>query len=121
MSSKGFESWAIVELFGHQQIAGFVSEAEIGGGSFIRVDVPAVNREGVNHEGCTKYFGPSAIYAIHPCEDLVAREAAERIERRRAPVPVRVPSLEPPREGPVLIGPGEPWEEVEDDGRLPLF
>jgi hypothetical protein len=35
-----FDSWAVVELFGHQQIAGRVTEASIGGCSFLRVDVP---------------------------------------------------------------------------------
>ena len=32
--------WAIVEIFGHQRIAGFLSEQTIGGQSFVRVDVP---------------------------------------------------------------------------------
>ena len=35
-----FDQWAVVELFGHQQIAGRVTEASIGGCSFLRVDVP---------------------------------------------------------------------------------
>jgi hypothetical protein len=31
MESEKFESWAIVEIFGHTQIAGKVSEATIAG------------------------------------------------------------------------------------------
>ena len=35
-----FEEWAVLELFGHQRLAGLVSEVQIGGASFVRVDVP---------------------------------------------------------------------------------
>jgi hypothetical protein len=58
-----FESWCLVELFGYSQIAGFVTEATIAGGAFIRVDVPNPQGEGDLY---TRYFGPSAIYAINP-------------------------------------------------------
>ncbi len=37
-----FEQFAIVELFGHQIIAGLVSEQVIGGQGFVRVDVPTI-------------------------------------------------------------------------------
>src|SRR5262249_35608737 len=58
-----FEHWCLVELFGHQRIAGFVSEATIGGGAFVRVDVPNPHGEGDLY---TRHFGPAAIYAINP-------------------------------------------------------
>lgn len=35
-----FEGWAILELMGHRRLAGHISEAQIGGASFIRIDVP---------------------------------------------------------------------------------
>jgi len=60
---EGFSHWAIIELMGHQQIAGFVTEATIAGGAFIRVDVPNPDAEGDLY---TRYLGPSAIYAINP-------------------------------------------------------
>lgn len=40
--SQPFESWALVELFGHQRIAGHVTEQQIGGCQFVRVDVPEI-------------------------------------------------------------------------------
>ncbi len=43
MTEQKFEAWAIVELFGHQKIAGRLTEQTIGGCHFLRVDVPDVN------------------------------------------------------------------------------
>ena len=42
MSEKK-DQWAIVELFGHQRIAGKISEHAVGGCSFVRIDVPEFN------------------------------------------------------------------------------
>src|SRR4051794_11796687 len=55
----------IVELFGHQKIAGKVSEQQIGGASFIRVDVPEIDEI----KAFTKLYGPNAIYAITPVDE----------------------------------------------------
>jgi len=63
--SEKFEQFAIVELFGHQIIAGKVSEQVIGGQGFIRVDVPSVDGQ----EAFTKFYGSGAIYAITPCDE----------------------------------------------------
>lgn len=56
--------WALIELFGHSQIAGEVSEFTLGGESFIRVDVPAVGEQ----HAFTKMYGGKAIYAISPMD-----------------------------------------------------
>jgi len=60
---EGFSHWAVIELMGHQQIAGFVTEATIAGGAFLRVDVPKPEGEGDLY---TRYLGTSSIYAINP-------------------------------------------------------
>ena len=79
MTEQGkFESWAIVELFGHQTIVGLVSEATIGGCSFLRVDVPASNGD----EAYTKFFSNGAVYAMTPVSESVAREALRRHRTR---------------------------------------
>lgn len=62
--SEAFEQHAIVELFGHQVIAGLVSEQTIGGQGFVRVDVPDTPEV----KGFTKFYGPGAIYAITPVD-----------------------------------------------------
>jgi hypothetical protein len=63
--AEKFEQFAVVELFGHQIIAGKVSEQVIGGQGFVRVDVPAVDGQ----EAFTKFYGAGAIYAITPCDE----------------------------------------------------
>lgn len=75
MQAETFDSWALVELMGHQRIAGRVTEAEIGGCKFIRVDVPGTDER----QPLTKYLGPSSIYAITPLSEETARETARRI------------------------------------------
>jgi len=85
-----FESWAIVELFGHQQIAGLLTEAAIGGCSFVRVDVPEVN----GRPAFTKFYGNGAIYAMMPCSEEVVRRALLSI----LPRPISVFLLPEPAE-----------------------
>jgi len=103
-----FDSWAVVELFGHQQIAGRVTEASIGGCSFLRVDVPdqpAIPASEVHTwdhgqpatPAYTRYFGQGAIYAMSPCTEEAARHVAARIRVKPPiaynPVPA-APALE---------------------------
>lgn len=71
--TKPVEQWAIVELFGHQKIAGKLSEQTIGGCSFVRVDVPDTNAG----KGFTKLYGNGAIYGISFVDEAIARAAAE--------------------------------------------
>jgi len=72
---KTFDEWALVELFGHARIVGRVTEATIGGGAFVRVDVPDEN-DGVRF---TRFFGPSAIYSISPITKQTAVGMAANI------------------------------------------
>ena len=36
------ETWAIVEVMGHNRFAGFVQQVPMGGAAMIRVDVPEI-------------------------------------------------------------------------------
>lgn len=60
--TEKFEAYALVELFGHQRMAGKVTEQSIGGASFIRIDVPETSKQ----PGFTRILNPSSIYAINP-------------------------------------------------------
>lgn len=78
MSEKQFEQWAIVELFGHNKIAGLVSEQAIGGCNFVRVDVPAMD----SRPGFTKLYGQGAIYGITFTDEDTATAAARSFHPR---------------------------------------
>lgn len=69
-----FEEWALVELFGHQKIAGKITEASLAGGAFLRVDVPAFN----GSQAFTRFFSPGAIYSINPVTEAVCRGLMEQ-------------------------------------------
>ncbi len=71
-----FEQFAVVELFGHQIIAGLVSEQVIGGQGFVRVDVPSTP----TRAGFTKFYGAGAIYAITPTDEGTMMEAVEGLQ-----------------------------------------
>ena len=68
------KDWAIVELLGHNVIAGFV-QPDTDFPTLIRVDVPET--KGVPK--WTKLISPSAVYAINPVSEETARAKAESL------------------------------------------
>lgn len=69
------KSWALVELFGHQRIVGFLSQQTFGTGVLFRVDVPDLLKDGKRvRDGFTRYFGLSSIYSITPVSEDVVRQ-----------------------------------------------
>lgn len=76
MSAKPFEAWALVELFGHNRIAGLVTEAELAGGKFIRIDVPQMG----DVQAVTRFYGPTAIYGITPMTKETAMAVAGELK-----------------------------------------
>lgn len=106
------ETWAIVEVMGHQTYAGFVTTEAFGGAVMFRVEVPetpdgepqtltysnyiagAAQPAGavVQQSGTpafTKLIGAGSIYAITPCTEEAARKAATAGQSR----PFRLVSL----------------------------
>lgn len=118
MENKPFEHWALVELFGHQRIAGLVTEAEIAGGKLLRVDVPGYTIPGPAGadnavEPLTRIYGVSAVYCITPVTEETARALAKRIQA--APItPWDARSLLPPER---TLGAGD---EDGDDEEIPV-
>lgn len=95
--AETLETFAIVELFGKQIIAGLVSEQVIGGQGFIRVDVPAVDGQ----EGFTKFYGAGAIYAITPTDKESALSAVAGLRKRPIEVwKLNLPQLQAPWRNP---------------------
>jgi len=78
-TTNKFEEWAILELMEHRRLAGKVSEAEIGGGSFLRIDMPM--KDG---SMSTQFYSPGSIYCITP----TTKEIAEVMSKAYQPEPV---------------------------------
>jgi len=106
-SARGYEGWAIVEIFGHQKYAGQISTETIGAACMLRLDVPelpareeivpprryiydekgdrippgaTIQRSAI--QGFTKFFGVAAIYAITPATQEAALAALEAMQER---------------------------------------
>jgi hypothetical protein len=73
--SQDFEGWAIVELMGHRKLAGYVSLTELGGASFLRLDIP--KQDDKANAVATQYYNPSALYCLTPVVEEVARAFAK--------------------------------------------
>ena len=99
--AEQFDSWAIIEIFGHQKFAGRVTEQSIGGASFIRCDIHEVD----GSPSFTKLFGASAIYSITPVTEELARKAVKAC--RSEPISVYIPQE---RQIPAGADPAKPGE-----------
>lgn len=73
-----FEIWAVVELMGHNKIAGRVTEHKFGNQSMLRVDVPGID----NLPAFTKIIAVNAIYAINPVTEQDAISYAGQIKAK---------------------------------------
>jgi len=74
-TTNGDYGFAIVEIYGHQKIAGYCREVEQFGTVMLRVDVPATART----PAFTKDFGGNAVFSITPVDENVMRSAAEQL------------------------------------------
>ncbi|MEI8048454.1 MAG: hypothetical protein WCI92_13805 [Bacteroidota bacterium] len=71
-----FDSWCIVELFGHNVLAGKVTEQVICGQAYVRIDVPKTSK----CPAFTRYQLPTSIYGMTPVEEDYACRMAEQIQ-----------------------------------------
>lgn len=72
------ELFAIVELFGHQRIAGKVTEQTVGSSTFVRIDVPETDSQ----PPFTRIVNPSAVYALNPVTEEVMVQMAQSIQQK---------------------------------------
>lgn len=80
VTEEPFAEWAIVELMGHRRLAGRVTEQEIAGRAFLRLDIPVADGS-----DATQFYGAQAIYCLTPCDEATARQVASL----NRPVPVQ--------------------------------
>jgi hypothetical protein len=85
----GIRDWALVELFGHQRIVGFLSQQSFPSGVLFRVDVPDLKKDrAVVRKGFTRYFGLGAIYSITPIDEQTVRDLLPVIDGTPAARPL---------------------------------
>ena len=92
--SEKFGEWAILELMGHRRLGGYVTEQEIAGTAFLRIDVPGDD----DSAAATQFYAPAAVYAITPTTEEIARAVAahnrpEPVHRWELPAPTKVEIL----------------------------
>jgi len=73
IEQTAFEGWAILELMGHRKLAGYVTEQQIGGAAFLRIDVPG-------EKAATQFYSPAAIYCITPTTEEIVKAASGRFK-----------------------------------------
>lgn len=79
---ESLDCWAVVELMGHQRIAGRVTERSVAGVQMLQVTVPAMG----NLPEFTRMVSGNAIYAINPCDEAMATEWAKSIATSASPI-----------------------------------
>lgn len=99
---------AIVELMGHQTIAGHVLTSVLGSTVMLRVDVPARGE----HLGFTRYYGMSAIYSLTLVSEEVMLAALDELSPR--PVTVYMPRILPPGAAPIYGNRDYRYREEQD-------
>ena len=101
-----FDQWAIVEIFGHQRIAGRVCEELLAGKAFLRVDVPAVGGD----QAFTRYYGAAAVYSLTPTTQEISRLVASQL--RVDPIQIYIPI---PSTRQLAAGGPPPYEDLGFD------
>lgn len=78
--AQTFAEWVILEQLGHRRLAGHLTEQQIAGHGFLRLDIPG-DADTVH---ATQLLSPASVYAIHPTTEAIARHFAAT--HRPAPV-----------------------------------
>lgn len=76
MEENKFSGWGLVEIMGHQRIAGRLGERCIAGANLLQVDVPTGQGE---NDFRTEFVGGHSIYRLHPTDERTARAIAKSI------------------------------------------
>jgi hypothetical protein len=104
------DTWGVVEVMGHKKYAGKLSEFVVGGTSFVRVDVPAV--EGAHAQFC-KLIGPGSVYCITPTDEATARKVVFALSGYAEILPVYIPAE--PKRIPAAVAAHDVNVEISDD------
>ena len=113
--ASAFEGWAILELMGHRRLAGYLSDAVVGGVALLRIDVPnndwKPGVDGSQEWVATQCYSGASIYCITPTTEAIARKVATSCH----PAPVTAWELRPERTLPAPRASDEDFDDHEDD------
>jgi hypothetical protein len=74
-TDSALKSWALVELFGHQRVVGWMTVDPPEFPGMIRMDVPDLLKDGkVERRGHTRYLGRTSIYGVTPIDEATVRK-----------------------------------------------
>ena len=82
------DGWALVEIFGHDKIAGRISTRKFGTEVMFQVDVPG---DGASFQ-FTRLLNPKSIFAIQPTSEEWCRQFAEFCRSQAKPILPYLPS-----------------------------
>ncbi len=110
-AAEEFATWAIVELMGHRRLAGFVSEATLGGAAMLRLDIPAAGPVAPDASpwSASQFYSGAAVYCITPTTEEIARAVAARAQ------PSPVARWELKRDDDAIVD-ADVIDEEDDDG-----
>jgi len=116
--AEALGKWVVLDLFGRQRAAGYLTTVKLGGAEFLRLQIPASNGQ----QARTIDFNPSAVYSTEYVDEETARLCAAH---DRPPEPVSVWSARAMvRESGSQLALGTPAdlleEEDDDDPEDPL-
>ena len=135
-SDQKIETWAIVEVFGHTKLAGFLRSVPLGSAVMLRIEVPEVTyneRTGWGESATTvertipaftKFYSPSAIFSITPTTEETARaamkswhvEPVSNLDIKALPAPEAYRS---PMDSYAGSADDDGWDENDDEGLEP--
>lgn len=132
-----FSGWALIELFGHQREAGYVTTQYFGDKAMFQVDVPEIEEREetitspkwtedrllpvgsvisrASIPGRTRLVNPGAVYALNPATEEAVRAAVSASERRE----IKVISV--PEEAQRVLAGQSVVDEYEDAPREEIF
>lgn len=113
-SAEAFDTWAVVDVMGHQRYAGRLREITVAGAGFLRLDIPPTQAHAAPW---SLILAPGSIHSIRPTTEDVARRVADVAHQ----VPLHPFEVDRPRaiEGPHLTGDEPDDEPYVDPDDLP--
>lgn len=72
---------ALVEIFGHQRLVGWMTVDPVEFPGMVRVDVPDLVKDGKTaRHGFTRYFGRAALYSVTPIDEETLKKLLPSID-----------------------------------------